>query len=173
MIAFTLNGDGIHKLFKGKSMTVAAKINKLPVLVTDADVNELEEEDEADWEVEFEVNEFELCCGVIEVGHAKVRDLNFARQSQNHMSAEHKVAFVEALKNLPYEYDTKGLAIYTLTDNQTVEAEALVEAGFEVMAIFKNPNSGNRITMCGLLMNQPRAKPVPAKKAKKKKPVRR
>ena len=152
-------------------MTVAAKINKLPVLVTDADVNELEEEDEAEYEVEFESNEFELCCGVVEVGHAKVRDVNSYGRTK-HIGPEHKAAFVEALKDLPYEYDAKGLAIYTLTDNQTVEAEALVEAGFEVMAIFKNPNSGNRITMYGLLMNQPRAKPVPAKKAKKK-PVRR
>jgi len=152
-------------------MTVAAKINKLPVLVTDADVNELEEEDEVEYEVELKVLAFELCCGVVEVGHAKTRDVNSYGQTE-HIRPAHKAAFVEALKNLPYEYDTKGLATYTLTDNQTVEAEALVEAGFEVMAIFKNPGSGNRITMYGLLMNQPRVKPVAAKKAKKK-PVRR
>lgn len=152
-------------------MTVAAKINKLPVLVTDADVNEPEKEDEAEYEVEFTIREFELCCGVMEVGHATAVDMNSYRQTE-HIRPAHKAAFVEALKSLPYDYDTKGLATYTLTDNQTVEAEALVEAGFEVMAIFKNPNSGNRITMYGLLMNQPRAKPVAAKKAKKK-PVRR
>lgn len=153
-------------------MTVAAKINKLPVLVTDADVrcrppNDIQM-NENEWEVSFGVEkELESCCGVMELGRAV--GYYGEQEFQDGLPPEAQAAMVEALNSIA---PSGGLLLYHLTDNQKVEAEALVEAGFEVMAIFKNPNSGNRITMYGLLMNQPRAKPVAAKKAKKK-PVRR
>ncbi len=48
------------------------------------------------------------------------------------------------------------MAIYTLTDDPVVEAETLLESGFVVMAVFKNPHPENRITLYGKLVNQPR-----------------
>lgn len=64
----------------------------------------------------------------------------------------------------------KGLILYTLTDNQVTEREGLLAVGFEIMAEFKNPNTNNRITLFGKLVNQPRqaAKQSPAKKKPKR-----
>lgn len=148
-------------------MVVAAKINKLPVLVTDADVNKHNpdevEIEEDDWDFEFSIaSELESCCGVLEMGHIKA-DYG-EKEFEGGLPKQAKPHFVEYLKGLSSDHRSKGLAIYTLTDGQKVEAEACLEAGFEVMAVFRNPNTGNRVTMYGLLMNQPRQTPI-AKKA--------
>ena len=47
--------------------------------------------------------------------------------------------------------------IYTLTDDQAVEREGLLKAGFKEAAQFVNPSTHNRIRVFLLPTNQPRA----------------
>lgn len=157
--------------FKEKHMSVKASIHPLPVLVTDADVNKLEVEEAPDqaYKVIFEDNhEIGGCCGTRALGGATVND---DMHDNDALWPQHKEAFKQALRD--NESPRAGLMVYTLVDNQVVEREGLLESGYQVTAVFKNPNTGNRVTLYCKLINQPRERPAPAKAAKKKAKARR
>lgn len=136
-------------------MAVKAKINKLPVLVTDDDV------DCFVFDVNLSESPFSYCCGCVEMGHATCRGPDGLLQG---VTPAAKEALKGRLRDSIDEYHDCGLAVYTLTDDQVTEREALLEVGFLEAATFRNPNTGRRVTMYGLLMNQPRQSPVSKKK---------
>lgn len=151
-------------------MAVKVSIHPLPVLVTDADVNKLNppKDEPDDWEVEFgdssdDGNEFPFCCAIGVLGGAMVTD---GDGGEDAITPKHREAYKEALEGALHSRRGSGLVLYTLTDGQAVEREVLLECGFQVMAVFKNPHSNNRVTLYGRLQNQPRDKPVAAKKKK-------
>jgi hypothetical protein len=146
-------------------MGVRAVINPMPVLFLDKDVHKLKpvEEEEAEPTVSFPdgIETSEYCCGIVKLGHAVMDDADGGYdEDAEAIFPRFKKAFKEAVKAELDNCRLKGLCLYTLIDNQVVEAEGLKELGFLVMAEFRNPNSGNRVTLYGKLLNQPRDKPV-------------
>lgn len=153
--------------------SVSATINTLPVLCTPADCNKPRKPPEdipKDVHVSFQDEESDLCCGIVTLGRAEIDDGDDGYGSGDHDSfpPRYKDAMVKALNDTGGNWTSKGLAMYSVNDSQVTEHEALKEAGFLVMAVFRNPNSGNRVTLYGKLINQPRQKPVKAKKGTKK-----
>lgn len=162
-------------------MTVSAKINTLPVYCTDDDVNRFSDNDDANVSVTFgdpadNEHSFPFCCAIGVIGGCVV-DLD--GQEFENVPSQFKEDFRDALKGRlsqcgPYEinYKNYGLVMYSLTDDQKVEREVLEEEGWKIMSILRNPKTGNRVTLWGILQNQPSKQPVKDSKAKKK-PVRR
>lgn len=153
-------------------MSVTASINPLPVYVTDADVNRVAPKKEEDWVVNFgdpndSVEEFPFCCAIGVIGHAIATEGDYDREIES-LTPQHGEAFLKAMKEEVAGRSREGLILYTVTDNQVVERAGLEAVGFQIMAVFKNPKTGNRITLYGLLVNQPRSRPVHPKAAKKK-----
>lgn len=152
--------------------SVSATINTLPVLCTEKDCKQPRQvaEEEESLSVMFQSNECEQCCGIVHLGHADGESERGTHESGDNggFPTRFKEAMVEALNDQASEWSGKGLLTYSVNDSQGTEHEALKEAGFLPMAIFRNPNSGNRVTLYGKAINQPRAKPVVAKKKSKK-----
>lgn len=139
-------------------------ITSLPVLCTDKDVNKLMPKEDAPQEtvVYFQdpddsEYEFPFCCGIGVIGGALAET---ADCDDEEVKPKHKKQFADALRDKVATYRKSGLLLYTLLDNQVTERECLMETGWKVMAVFRNQNTGNRVTLYGLLINQPRKRPV-------------
>ena len=148
---------------------VQARINPLPVLCTKSDCNEPEPPEEEAIEIEVEEEGVDSCCGLLFLGGAH----NCNDGDDRDLKPREKDGFKLAVENSLTENFRKGLVMYSLVDSQVVEAEGLRELGFQEMSIFRNPGTGNRVTLYGKLLNQPREKPVVAKKKAATKKVRR
>jgi hypothetical protein len=88
-------------------------------------------------EVCCECEELPFCCGVVVLGGA--------RGSLN--------AFSGLLKREGHEGDS-GLLLYTLIPEQKEEKAQITKAGFKKLVSFRNPRTGNTVTLYGKKINQ-------------------
>ena len=150
-------------------MAVTAVINTLPVTLKEGDCKKLSPTHEPDYTVEFardsgedNVFEFPFCCAIKVLGDASV--FNEAIGDYEKPNKYNKEALAKELETRVNGFKYSGLVLYTLIDNQVTEKEVLLEQGFVVMAVFKNPSTENRITLYGKLINQPKHRATAKKK---------
>jgi hypothetical protein len=91
----------------------------------------------------MEKHNFYNCCGAVEIG-------NFGWQGADLEDTALKGLLQEALNQ------NKGYAICTTVPSQTEAVKRLKLARFEVLAKFRNPNTGNQVTMWGRETKVPR-----------------
>lgn len=150
-------------------MAVTAVINTLPVTLKEGDCQKLWQPKEMDYTVDFardhcEDNAFDFpfCCAIKVLGDASIfNEVTGVCEKPNKYNKE---ALAKELETRVDGFKYSGLVLYTLIDNQVTEKEVLIEQGFVVMAVFKNPNTENRITLYGKLINQPKHRATAKKK---------
>ncbi len=138
---------------KPKENQVRATINTLPPSCTDRDVNKVDPPEEHRQEITVDYEDMPFCCGMSVLGHAAGEDGDWEDDPPTDADAVRA-----CLEDQESCHNENGLLLYTINDGQTVVKEGLERAGWVVMATFKNPNSGNRVTLYGKLINQPKQK---------------
>lgn len=89
-------------------------------------------------------HDFSQCCGAVEIG-------GFGWTGVEVIDTELNALLQEALAN------NKGYAICTTIAQQTAAVQRLKAAKFQVLVKFRNPNTGNQVTMWGRETKAPRA----------------
>ena len=89
------------------------------------------------------INEKQLpyCCGVVVCGGNGVGGAITSKEFEDGMKAH--LAGKGDFRN------DFGLSLYTLSSEQRTEATVLRKLGYEVLKTFRNPNSGNLLTLYG------------------------
>jgi hypothetical protein len=102
---------------------------------------------------EVTINEGDLpcCCSVLVLGEAEF----------NGDAGSLDKAMKAGLQGEFMEFETKGLLLYTLNEEQTIEKKVLLDNGFEPLTSYVSPSTKSTITLYALKVNQPKA---PAKR---------